>query len=268
MGTKRLIYHFYLCNDYCDNVANKVHFECLKYYASVFDEIVIVFACDDNLDYGIKEKASKYFLDILGCNGRITFKYMPNGIMRDAQTFYDEIATKMDILDGITFFGHNKGYTNVTDSSINVQSVLEWIIGMYFMSLNDIDDVSKRLMSDGEPRFYGSYLMVNDKIPNKYHAYYTGTFFWIHTMKVYEIVKYREGMKIPALFHRGYAEVFPGNICKREENTEELCESVNGYLFDVDMYHESYAATEFLLSQKPGLLEKYNKLKDEILSKI
>lgn len=56
MGTKRLVYHFYLCNDYCDNIANKVHFECFKYYVSVFDKIVIVFACDDNLDYELKDE--------------------------------------------------------------------------------------------------------------------------------------------------------------------------------------------------------------------
>lgn len=54
MDTKRLVYHFYLSND-----------------------------------YGLKENATKYFLDILGCNGRITFKYVPNGIMREAQTFYE-----------------------------------------------------------------------------------------------------------------------------------------------------------------------------------
>lgn len=268
MNTKRLVYHFYLSNDYCDNVANKVHFECLKYYASIFDEIVIVFACDDNLDSDLKEKASKYFLDILGCNGRITFKYVPNDIMREAQTFYDEIVTKMDILDGITFFAHNKGYSNVMDNSINTQSILEWIIGMYFMSLDDIDDVSKCLIDYPVPLFYGSYLMKDDAISNKYHAYYAGTFFWIHTMKAYNIVTYKKGMKMPVLYDRRYAELFPGNIGERTENAYELYGPTDEYLFNVDMYNKSYTATEFLLSQKPGLLEKYNKLKDEILSKI
>ena len=44
---KRMIYHFYVSNDWNISITNKIHFACLKKYAHIFNEVVICLSIDN-----------------------------------------------------------------------------------------------------------------------------------------------------------------------------------------------------------------------------
>ena len=59
----------------------------------------------------------------------------------------------------LVFFGHNKGITNI--KKYGKDNIMYWIAGMYFFSLNYMDEVVDKLI--GRPSFsYGSMLTKND----------------------------------------------------------------------------------------------------------
>lgn len=202
--TKRLVYHFYAGRGCLDNVANICHFRCLKYYSEVFDEAIIVIVCDDNLVEDANE-IKKKFIDILN-TPNITFKIRQNNPYYEAGTFYDEIVDNPTPYGGLTFFGHNKGVSNVFDEDKSKTAILSWICALYYYGLNFTDEVEKELCSKPSSIFYGPYLMQDSYIANKYHLWYAGTFYWVNSERL------KRNRTIPVMCDREYAEWLPGEI--------------------------------------------------------
>jgi hypothetical protein len=170
----------------------------------------------------------------LNLTPNISFKIVENTYLRDSRTFYDFIATKLDEYDGLTFFGHNKGTTNL--DTYNLENVSKWITSMYYLSLEYIDEVVHSL-TEGRELSFGSLINVidYDKIvisedevedkrkfvdrtkiflgKNKY--LYTGTFFWLNTLSIYEYMR-KNDVELPKLTDRWYAENFCANLFKIE----------------------------------------------------
>lgn len=228
---KRMVFHFYIKENWKDSVTNRIHLECLKHYSHIFDEVIFVISLDNTSDYDLIRSLEMELLE-LNFTPRISFKIVENTYLRDSRTFYDFIATKLDEYDGLTFFAHNKGITNL--DTYNFENVSKWVTSMYYLSLEYLDEVVYSL-TDGRELSFGSLINVieYDKIivteseiedkqkfidktkvflgENKY--LYTGTFFWLNTLSLYEYMR-KNSIELPKLTDRWYDENFCANIFK------------------------------------------------------
>ena len=205
---KKLVFHFYADENWCNNRAVRIHLKCLKHYSYVFDEVLIVLSISNELNsteiYKIKEEIIKAInVPVL------TIKTVNNTPLREAKTFYDEVVLG-DTDNYLIFFGHTKGYTNYTDDIIT-NSVDDWIIGLYFLSLEYYEEAEKKLClstRDENSFFFGSFCQVAWDGSPSVGSSYAGSFFWLNmgTIKSHLTAEYR----LPPLNDRYYAEFFPG----------------------------------------------------------
>lgn len=216
MTGRHLIFYFYAMPDYKDNPAYKMHFACLKRYSSVFDSAHFFISVDDVSD---KELITNVAVDIVSCGfvENLKFTVMENTLYRESIVFKEEIADKLDNLSGLTFFAHTKGVSNVLKQEYNVDSILGWIFGCYYFSLEFLDEVHTQ-MQIFQPfcqrYFYGPFLKNVPKEEGggtKYGTEYEGAFFWTNCRALKDYMD-DNGLKVPVNFGRFYSERFPGEI--------------------------------------------------------
>lgn len=265
---KRLIFHFYAGKDYRTNRAVLIHLECLKHYHKVFDEALFCVAVDDVND---SELITSVETDICKCGFKdLHFKVVQNDIYREARTFYDEIIAKIDVLDGMTFFGHTKGYTNYKDLPYFATSdkLDSWITGLYYFSLEFASEAELHLF--GQPFFnvfYGSFLTYCEKDSyNKSFIYYSGTFFWTNALRLLKNTK-----EMPLLDDLGYAERFPSCFFTVDDFYNRTMNSLSGYgyymTFTTNLYYRiDEVIREFLNNEKD--YNKFLNYKTKILANI
>lgn len=204
---RKLVFSFYINDNFHDEI-NEIHFKCLNHFKEAFDLADISFIVDEgyNKEY-LREAQDRFLSMFLGKN--ISFSIVPNNEFRESKVFYDKIATRLKDED-LVFFGHNKGVTNVL--KYDRQEIYIWVTGMYYFSLNFMDDVESRLLNE-KYYCYGSFLSKNDEPEkcNKNGWYYVGTFFWINGKKLYQYMVNNE-IQVPVLSDRFYDEEFLGNI--------------------------------------------------------
>lgn len=226
---KRLVFHFYVKEGWKTFITNRIHLECLKYYSYIFNEVIFVISVDDITDNELIRDIELNILD-LNFTPNISFKIVENNYLRDSQTFYDYIATKLDTYDGLTFFAHNKGTTNL--NSYELENVINWITSMYFLSLEYVDEAVYSL-TDGRELSYGSLLNEikpydievteegiaprkkfaekNNVFLGEHKYLYMGTFFWVNGLSIYEYMR-KNDIDLPKLTDRWYAENFCANL--------------------------------------------------------
>lgn len=221
---KTLIYHLYCDDDFETNYANFVHKRCLQHYIGLFDEVRFTIAVDDLSNDALIKKGIEWIFD-LGHTGKKDIRIVENGEYFEVGTFKSEILDSADKLDGAVFFAHNKASTNmVKDGTVN-ESILKWVIGMYFYNLEFVDEVEG--FFTGKTRapevFYGAFLSYFTKertsmvhaMPNNHSGLeYAGTFYWIN------MPKYRNSVKCGIIKttepdSRFFAEEFPGMFFER-----------------------------------------------------
>lgn len=199
---KRLVFAYYCSEKDCDKIVCELHLKMLERYINIFDDVIFCFITDGD-DTQIKE-IEKTLLKYR--NGNISFKIYENTNYRETFVFYNEIFLKMKDLNGVTFFGHSKGWGNL----YTVEELVAFISAAYFFSLEDLNDVHKY-------PFYGSLKMVNNSpsnsTPIKHNWFYVGTFFWGNYQLVYNDNK----NKLPLFTNRWFNECFPGNLYPFEE---------------------------------------------------
>lgn len=256
---KRLIYYFYGFEGYRDNRAIKIHLNCLKYYSHIFDEALFVISLDD---VDNKELIHSIQKDIIECGFKnITFKVHKNNGYCEAQVYYNEIIERLSQLDGLTFFGHTKGISNYHNYNIN--SIDDWILGMYYLNLEYINEIETNLCHD-IARFYGTFLQAIGPKTNKNQIVYSGTFYWINAPMLYNDIKTGEVELPSTYFHRGYAEGIPGNSFPWGEG-KFLASHNRRILGRYDEYTQSDEAIKILLGDE---YEEYNNFKNEILKNV
>lgn len=211
---KHLVFHFYCDDNYEQNRAIKMHLQCLKFYSHVFDDALFCIAVQD---INNKKLICDIEKNIIDCGFKnLTLKVVKNSIYREALTFYEEVVLKMKDTDGMTFFGHTKGYTNyiklpngATESNIDT-----WILGLYYLSLSNIEEVETYLFGKYAYKMYGSFLSYCEK--NSYgqgFPLYSGTFFWINNQGL--LIK--ENNNFPKLTDLTYAENFLSMIFNKDD---------------------------------------------------
>ena len=97
---KRLVFHFYVKEGWKEFITNRIHIECLRHYSHIFDEVVFVISLDDITNYELIRDVELSILD-LNFTPKISFNIVENNYLRDSQTFYDFIASKLDEYNGL-----------------------------------------------------------------------------------------------------------------------------------------------------------------------
>jgi hypothetical protein len=258
---RRLIFHFFVFNGFLDNRAIKIHLKCLKKYSSLFSESLFVLSVSDDASNDDVITAEKAIVEC-GFVSNVTFIIEKTTPYCEARTFYDYIVKTLDDYDGLTFFGHTKGTTNYKPG-MSREAIDSWIVGLYFLSLDDVTDVEYNLISraTGEPSlFYGSCAMALDNIASYDSAvFYSGTFYWLNGAHIKKYIQ-DNNMTVPMLNTRYYAERFPTYVAKWE-NEKNLYSYKTNILFFSDSYAEMNNLISFLCEDK---FDKFNELLNEI----
>jgi hypothetical protein len=220
---KRLIFNFYIDENWKENHINKIHLYCLEYYKNVFDEMIFMVSLNDIKNDELIYDFEQHILSLKLCTN-IRFIVKQNHIFREAKNFYDEIATKLNENKGFTFFAHNKGITNYYNDVYKKHDVEKWVTSMYYGCLERPDEM-KFFLTDGRKLAYGTLLdVINDEYLDdrlfydsiglwlgKRRYFYMGTFFWMNC----PMIKYymdNNNVQLPELVDRWYAENFFANI--------------------------------------------------------
>ena len=256
---KRLVFYFYTFEDFLNNRAIKIHLKCLKHYAHVFDEALFIISVDEIDNSKLIFETESELLKI-GFKD-VHFKVHKNNGYCEAQPFFEEIVSKLDNLDGLTFFGHTKGVTNYQKTDCCLESIDAWLLGMYYLNLEFIDEMESSVCYNIN-RCYGAFLTEN-KHSGGTDWLYAGTFYWLNCPSIY-IDGQRGCVEIPKTFHqRGFAEDFPGLLYK----LEELGSHGNIILYPFDIYSKAHTAIPILLGDGDSL-DRYEIFKKEILCQI
>lgn len=207
MIKKNLVYHFYTFEGFENNPVMKLHFHYLKKYSHVFDNSLFVLSVDDVNDKDLLIMTKK---KIIECGFKdISFKVVENTQYREALTFYTEIVEKIDSYDGMTFFGHTRGVSTISHTSLEYTFL--WLSTIYYSSFEEtyLEECEKLLTGVQNPYlFYGNPLFsLSGQKFNKHNLWYFGTMFWINTNLINEYFP-----SLPKLSSKEYAEKFAGNL--------------------------------------------------------
>ena len=168
MIKKHLIFSFFIPNDYETNIAIKMHYACLWKYHDLFDSAEFFIAStDESKKYVDSVKLS--LLNIFPCKD-IRLKEIENDLFYESRVLKDYVIDKLDeFKETMIFFGHTKGTNDVTryGGPGEGNRFLKWIYGLYFYSLEFIDEAERKLFTAYHGRFhtfFGSFPVVRMKI--------------------------------------------------------------------------------------------------------
>jgi len=213
---RTLVYHIYLSDNIETNLAYKINAECLKHYIKNFDNIKYVMVMDDINDKELRLKGIKYVSDI-SLSGNVDIIFRLNTELGEAATVRDYVAN-VDNND-ITFFCHTKGigHLDKKNEKVDSDSIINWILVMYYYNLNFIDEMENFFMGKLGPieAFYGTLLMsLTDKqnypvfLPEQH---YSGSFYWVNKPFIRKI-KDKINLEKYTFNNRYDAEFFPGYL--------------------------------------------------------
>lgn len=207
----KMIYHLYLDGTMTpENAFFNIHRKCLKKYHKLFEEALFCIVIDDTSDSHLIKMGVDF---IMSCGPwkNLTIKVKENTVYGDAQTFFDEIVSKMENLDSMIFFAHGKGIRKADENSLPQR---QWIAFSYYACLDNIEEKISNLVNYA--LVYGYAPTHSKDIENEYHWFYPGTFFLFNPLRVSRYLK-QMGMDAPKLEDRYSAEKFWGNIYDIEQ---------------------------------------------------
>lgn len=246
---KRLVFYFFIPEDYETNVAIKFHIACLRMYANIFDSATFYISYNDNEKKYVNEV--KDILYNLKEWNDITIRVAKNDLFCEARCFKEDIIDKIDLFnEEIVFFGHTKGVTNVLDYPDNMENILKWIFCCYFYSLEFPEEAIKETFF-AHRIFYGSMLM---DYPHSEGAYYAGAFYWLNPMK---IKNSKINGTIPVLADRAYAESFP-MLYRFKNGDGYLSSHYRKYLYFTDLYYANFDDLINFYGDYDAFMKRYN----------
>ena len=211
MIPKRLVFHLYVYDskDYFDNIAYKLHIQCLKRYSHVFDKSCFNIACDNIND---TETINRIKHELIDCGFKnIEIIVTENDSFCEVNTFKHFISDRMGKDNDLVFFAHTKGICNVIDGVNYPENILYWIWTLYYFNLEPkyVDNMQMRIVHSyggNQDTFYGTCRIFTD---NYTASFYSGTFYWVNHMKLYED-NLRGKIRIPNMYNRNWCEELPG----------------------------------------------------------
>lgn len=246
LDKKRLIFSFYLTNENLYDDINQLHLRLLSKYINRFDDVIFCIIVNNDIDYSVVRELQKIVVNI-SCKN-LKFKIYENTNYRESYILYNEIALKLNELDGLTFFAHNKGISD-TFGAVNAKI---WICALYFFSF-ETELPSNYLngpIAYGPLKSVGCNYKFKHAIQNKYDWTYCGTFFWLKAQELYSYMKFWQE-ELPELTTRWYSELFLGNLMESGEalTYNDIClngqEIVGANI--IDIIEGLYSEDEILL---------------------
>lgn len=250
---RRLVYHFFISDDYETNEIYKIHFACLEYFAKIFDEAVFIITSNnkDASYLDVENKLLKIFKDI-----RVTIEIKTNTKLYEAETFYNEVVKKEESV--LTFFFHTKGITNIKDC--DKDNIIQWILAIFYYSLNFKSDMEEQLLFYPYITFYGSckgVIKETNGALNKNSTIYMGCGYWINNVRLT-----KEKKNIPQIADRWYGEMLPYYF-------EEKCKGSykDVYIQGHDFYHgNNEKAIDIYEWYDEDGIKKFYEFKEKILT--
>ena len=215
LDKRRMIFSFFLTNENLYDEINQLHLKLLSKYINRFDEVIFCIIVNNDIKREIICELQKQVIS--SSTKDIIFKIYENTMYRESYVLYNEIALKLAELDGITFFGHNKGISD----TFGKENVKIWIAALYFFSFEVElpNNYLNGVMAYGPLKSTGCNHKFIPAIQNTFDWSYCGTFFWIKSQEIVSYMKFW-GKELPKLTTRWYSELFLGNII---ESSEALC---------------------------------------------
>lgn len=262
--TKRLVFHFFVPENWKELKVVRLHLNCLKHYSFIFDEALFVISVDDVNNNALITEFEHTLLD-LGFRKSIKFQVRQNTKFYESKTLNDEIIEKLDTLDGITFFGHSKGIGNEMFNDLEWEQLKTWVAGLYFLSLEYYYEAENKLYGV-KAITYGPFKTYWKDYDNVYHWVYSGTFFWVNTRRLYDKIQ-RENKKIRFCNDRFFSELFLGDILPFDKQTSHsnIVSSHNeSYLYGEYVDYYTYVTEYFKMICNENDCNKFSRFLKEI----
>ena len=172
---------------YCDiNVKDiypiyKIHFECIKTYKHIFNDIIFILGFNENdiSNTDFVNEWKTYITNFIDFNKELTFKLVNNhSLYKECIHFINEIFINLDTFDGLICWGHSK-----RDLSYNQEYIQNWVIMLHYQLYSNVDEVENILLSDNNICTVGplsTHLNFNQ-------IFYTGAFFWWYPKKILKL---------------------------------------------------------------------------------
>lgn len=206
---KTLVYHLYVGDDIETNMCYKVHSECLKSFIYLFDKVKFTISVNDLANVDLIQKGINWIMD-LGCVCEMEISTALNDYFRESKTFYEKIL-KNNADDELIFFFHSKGTTNFTDQTSSIDSVFNWICGIYYYSLGLYDDVETFLVNTYKT-MYGPFLLTPPtEGGGNFYQFYAGGGYWINNVSLKNLIKSNIIQDL-TVSNRYFAEKYPGMV--------------------------------------------------------
>jgi hypothetical protein len=266
METKlRLIYHFYAFDGMQNSPTCELHFACLSEYSKVFTESIFVISVDDVSNNELINYVKRRLIEC-GFVNNVSFIIKQNSAWQETETFYEMVVKKLGKLDGLTFFAHSKGVGNELDGRFNMEEIHQWIVALYFLNLNYVNEVIHCLIRSPFMMSYGALKCSWDDIENKNKWIYSGTFFWINAQRIHAMLE-RNGTEVPTPNNRYYSECFLGDVLTISPQSTS---HDSWYLFGDECQGWYHMASKYIPNyfHRDDEIKEYNTFKNKVLCKI
>ena len=206
IDTKRMVYSFYINDKSFEHPINQLHFKLLERYIQHFDEVIFCIIIDDRERYDLIQRIEEFVISIF--HKKLTFKIYDNTNYRESLVFYNEIAKKIETLDGCTFFGHNKGISD----DLSERDIKMWVTALYYFNFeNEIPELNGFMTYGALKGTDLSDIHLRRELLPKHKWFYCGTFFWAKYQEVHRYCVIND-IKLPLLRNRWYSEMFMGEL--------------------------------------------------------
>lgn len=268
MVTRTLVFHLYVYDDkhYFENLAYRMHMQCLKRYASVFHKACFNISTDNINDI---ETVTRIKHEIIDCGFKnLEIIVTENDQYCEVNTFKHFIIDRFGTNNDMVFFGHTKGICNVIDGVNYPENILHWIYTMYFFNLEDeyVTNMQMRLIHSyggHKDTFYGTLRLFYD---NYRVSMYSGTFYWVNVMKLYEDNRWGR-ITIPNICNRNFCEELP--FVYRDENNSYngVASLYNMYIENGNFYEQNdwdAISMQLSMGDNTKYLEVYDQLRNQM----
>lgn len=263
MTKKRLVFYWYASRKYINDITYKLHLACFRHYFKMFDSGVFVISVDDLRDSELIKETEKVIIDNSNINN-IQFDVIQNDSLCEVNAFKKHIIGYKPEYNEIIFFAHTKGLRIFNDYPGWTEYYINWVLCLYFYSLNFTDEVEKKILGGiggNNSAFYGPIMAFDSKEECK-GLFYPGTFYWVNINKIRNDEK--NGLiTIPNFCYRASVEDFP-KIYNDTDITNTSHD--NKYMEKAPYYYDVVDYDN--LTDYYGNKDEYKSLKDKIINEI
>lgn len=195
---KRFLYCYYV-SEFADESVNSLHFQCIKKYIHLFDQVTIYITIDDTSDDETIKSIMQRFIDVCP-NKEIDFKVVQNSFYVTSEVYKSEVIENMGN-DDYVFFAHNKGF--VYPDGTNIKNVLKYVYALYYFTLEDFVLDFARDVFKKQYCMFGAFTHTCNRYKTQHKWAFSGGFHWVNS-KALQNMMLTNGFEIPEIVRNEY----------------------------------------------------------------